>query len=130
MRIFVAGPIGVDYIRNAEIAVDAADRLLLAGHQPYVPHLCGYWHLRHFHDYNVWTELSLAWLRQCEAVVRLPGESPGADREVAEATVLGLPVYSIEEALTIGGANGPNGSNGPNSLNGPASPATSSAESA
>lgn len=102
MRIFVAGPIGADLVANADRAIDAADRLLRAGHQPYVPHLCVWWHLRRFHDYEEWRALSLVWLRQCEAVVRLPGESPGADREVEEAAALGIPVYSLEEALRLG----------------------------
>ena len=32
-------------------------------------------------------------LRHCDAVLRLPGESTGADRDVAIANELGLPVY-------------------------------------
>jgi hypothetical protein len=33
------------------------------------------------------------WLKCCDAVLRLPGESTGADREVALAKELGIPVY-------------------------------------
>lgn len=32
-------------------------------------------------------------LRQCDAVLRLPGESTGADQDVAIARERGLPVY-------------------------------------
>ena len=32
-------------------------------------------------------------LRHCDAVLRLPGESTGADQDVAIANELGLPVY-------------------------------------
>lgn len=32
-------------------------------------------------------------LRHCDAVLRLPGESTGADQDVRTATELGLPVY-------------------------------------
>lgn len=33
-------------------------------------------------------------LQRCDAVLRLPGESTGADRDVAIATERGLPVYT------------------------------------
>jgi hypothetical protein len=37
-------------------------------------------------------------LQHCDAVLRLPGESTGADQDVATATQLGLPVYySVDE---------------------------------
>jgi hypothetical protein len=32
-------------------------------------------------------------LQHCDAVLRLPGESTGADQDVAIATTLGLPIY-------------------------------------
>ena len=36
-------------------------------------------------------------LQHCDAVLRLPGESRGADQDVAVATRLGLPVYDRVE---------------------------------
>jgi hypothetical protein len=42
----------------------------------------------------------LPWVSVADAVLRLPGTSPGADREVALALSLGIPVYyDIEEML-------------------------------
>ncbi len=42
-------------------------------------------------------------LQHCDAVLRLPGESKGADQDVAIATQRGLPVYySIDEIPALG----------------------------
>ena len=38
-----------------------------------------------FAEYETWMEYDLAWLGACEALLRLPGHSPGADREVRYA---------------------------------------------
>ena len=37
--------------------------------------------------------MGAAFLRRCDAVLRLPGKSPGADKEVKEAQALDMPVY-------------------------------------
>jgi hypothetical protein len=52
------------------------------------------------HDYELWLEIDFAWVKKCDALIRLPGESSGADREVELARSLGIPVYfSIQEFL-------------------------------
>ena len=46
-------------------------------------------------------------LQHCDAVLRLPGDSKGADNDVAIATARGIPVYrSIEEVPDISGVTG------------------------
>ena len=40
----------------------------------------------------LWMPDFLLWLASCDELVRLPGESAGADREVSEARRLGIPV--------------------------------------
>lgn len=94
MRVYVAGPYtSGDQIANVRAAVLAMWELMRAGHAPFVPHLC------HFADYlmpqayETWMLFDLRWLEACHCVVRLPGHSPGADREVERAKVLGMPVY-------------------------------------
>ena len=43
-------------------------------------------------------------LTHCDAVLRLPGESTGADQDVAIATARGLPVYyAVEEIPSLDG---------------------------
>jgi hypothetical protein len=47
-----------------------------------------------------WLTMDLEIVRRCDAVVRLPGDSSGADGEVAHAKSLGLPVFeSVAECI-------------------------------
>jgi hypothetical protein len=53
--------------------------------------------------YETWMEISLSLLSACHALLRLPGESPGADREIGFALSVRIPVYydvtSVVEAM-------------------------------
>ncbi len=50
---------------------------------------------------EVWLEMDLEMVRRCDCVLRLPGESEGADGEVECARNVGLPVYyDIQELIT------------------------------
>jgi hypothetical protein len=94
-HIYVAGPYSTgDTMLHIRAAIKAADALMVAGFVPYVPHLTGFWHVISPKPYEDWMELDMAWLRRCDAVLRLPGESSGADREVALAAGLDMPVYT------------------------------------
>lgn len=97
--IYVAGPYtNGDVGENVRNAILAGDRLLDKGYLPYIPHLTHFWHLLSPKDYCVWTSMDLAWLDKCDAILRLPGESKGADFEVNCAMLSGMPVYySLEE---------------------------------
>lgn len=93
-RVYVAGPYTMpDPCENVRRAVHAADELELLGCHPVVPHLSHLHHLIAPRDYGRWLERGLEELRSCDALVRLHGESPGADIEVALAVELGLPVF-------------------------------------
>lgn len=93
LRIYVAGPYTDDPDGCTATAIAAGAAVLDAGHAPFVPHLAHYWHTLHGpRDYEDWMRIDLAWLRAADAVLRLPGESSGADREVALAHELGIPV--------------------------------------
>jgi hypothetical protein len=47
-----------------------------------------------------WLDMDFEIIRRCDAVLRLPGESSGADAEVAHAESLGIPVfYDIAEVI-------------------------------
>jgi hypothetical protein len=93
-RVYVSGPYAKgDAAENVRRAVMAADELLRAGHVPFCPHLSHFWHLLCPKPREAWLQYDLEWLRACDAVVRLPGESEGADAEVEAARELGIPVY-------------------------------------
>lgn len=101
MRVYVAGPISQgDRSVNIRNGITAGDRILKAGHTPFIPFLSHFHDLMFPNEYEVWLRYDFDWLRVCEALVRIPGPSSGADREVALATSLGIPVYySVDDFL-------------------------------
>ena len=49
-------------------------------------------------DYDTWFNLASALLDRADCLLRIPGESPGAEREVEKAKELSIPIfYSFEE---------------------------------
>jgi Domain of unknown function (DUF4406) len=103
MRIYVAGPISLGNMAdNARVAIQAADELMKAGHSPFVPHLSVFWQIVSGHEYERWLNYDFEWIRVCEALVRLPGESKGSDREVEFARFLGIPVFFGLDAFFAG----------------------------
>ncbi len=92
--IYIAGPYSRgDQVLNVRAAVLAADRLMASGYTPFVPHLSMLWHQIAPKEYEEWVEYDNQWLRKCDAVLRLPGASQGADAESMLAQSLGIPVF-------------------------------------
>jgi hypothetical protein len=98
MKIYIAGPYSKgDVAVNVKNAMDVANQLINIGHAPYCPHLTHFLHMHNPQPYEVWLELDNQFLPCCELLLRLPGESSGADKEVRLAESLNIPVvYSIE----------------------------------
>lgn len=86
-----------DQAFNVRRGMDLAVRLLDAGHSPYLPHLSWFLDLTHPRTWARWIEHDLVWMRACACVIRIPGLSDGADKEVEEALVVGIPVMTEEE---------------------------------
>lgn len=113
--VYVAGPISQgDTLANVAQAHAAGLALLRAGLAAIVPHgscfwghqptACGLGLVPSAHvdglTHADWVAMGLEVVRRCDAVVRLPGLSVGADLETAEARERGLPVFaSVEEAV-------------------------------
>lgn len=96
IRVYVAGPYANgDMAKNVSIAMDVTDALIKFGHAPFCPHLCHFLQLRHEHPVETWLALDFEWLRVCDVMLRLPGYSPGADKEETEALKCGIPVVKI-----------------------------------
>jgi hypothetical protein len=93
-RVYVAGPYTKgDVAFNVRSAYEAANRLADLGFAPFVPHATHFWHMLFPRPYEFWLDLDNQFLPFCEAVLRLPGESSGADKEVTLARTLGIPVF-------------------------------------
>lgn len=101
ISVYVAGPMTKgDLLQHVRDAVHAADKIWAAGAIPYVPQVGILYQLISPHTYEDWMQLDFAWLDKCDAVLRMPGESSGADREVQRARFNGQPVfYSVESLL-------------------------------
>lgn len=100
-RIYIAGPYSNgDVAINVRKAYEAANRLADLGFAPFVPHATHFWHMLFPRPYEFWLDLDNHFLPCCAAVLRLPGPSVGADKEVDLATELGIPVFTEVEALT------------------------------
>lgn len=112
MKIYIAGPYGrragqdeFTCLINVLKAIDAGRTLISLGHNPFIPHLFHYVH-REWDDTpneDMWLEICLAWVEDCDALLRLSGDSSGANREMERAKELSLPIYfSIEELRSEG----------------------------
>lgn len=98
MKVYIAGPYTKgDVAINVRDAIIAGDTVYKAGHHPFIPHLTHFWHMVCPGPYEQWIAIDLEWLPDCQALIRLPGASSGADNEVNAAVKLGIPVYfSVE----------------------------------
>ncbi len=99
-KIYVAGPYTKgDVAMNVHNAFRAANELADLGFAPFVPHFTHFWHLLFPRPYEFWLELDNQFLPHCDAVLRIPGESSGADKEVTLAEKLGIPIFHSIETL-------------------------------
>jgi len=98
-RVYIASPYTRDPEGGVRRQIDAAHELIDSGFAPFWPLASHYVHLAHPKDYHVWADLDLNFLPICHAILRLDGESPGADEEVNTARRLGIPVYYSVKAL-------------------------------
>jgi len=97
--IYIAGPYTQgDPVINVRNAIDVGAEILMNGHVPVIPHLTMFFHLVYPHPIEVWYEYDLAILERCDVLVRLPGRSTGADKEVDHATKHDIPVtFGMDE---------------------------------
>ena len=95
--IYIAGPYSGAEVRNTRRAIQAGMRLRRAGACPVIPHLSMLADLVEPEPYQFWIAWDLDLLQLCDALLRLPGDSPGADREVDAMRWLGRPVFFSEE---------------------------------
>jgi len=98
-KIYIAGPYTKgDVAINVREAIRVANEISDKGYAPFVPHFTHFWHMIFPRLYEFWLELDNQFLPHCDALLRLPGESSGADKEVNFAKELNKPVFkSISE---------------------------------
>lgn len=105
--IYIASPYSIydDKQAAVDVQIDAFATLRDMGYEPIAPLLSHYIDQRHPASYDRWLQWCLTMVGVCDVVLRLPGDSVGADREVAEARRLGKPVmFGIDEIAAMMGA--------------------------
>jgi len=94
LLIYVSAPYSKgDVTENVRRACMVGNLILAKGHIPFVPHLSHLWHIISPKTYQEWLDMDFAYIYRMDALIRVPGDSSGADREVALAEKLGIPVY-------------------------------------
>ena len=103
MRVYIAGPYGdrnpKDVIAENVARADAVARELMAqGHLVYCPQkMSHHWEDDDRLTLDMFMRLDDSFLTHwAEAIIRVPGESKGADWEMARAEQLGLAVLCLE----------------------------------
>lgn len=101
VHVFIAGPMSTsgEPGPNLHAAASAAADLLYLGFTPFIPHVTWILHaIRPDIAVKTWQQWDRRWLQRCDCLLRLPGRSDGADREVIEMRKLERPVFSdVEE---------------------------------
>lgn len=94
ITVYIASPYTKgDVAINVRNQMEMADLLMDKGFAPFAPL---YSHFQHMHSprpYEDWIKVDLEWVKRCDCVLRLIGESKGADGEVELAKQLGKPVF-------------------------------------
>ena len=99
LRVYIAAPYTKpDPCINTNRVMNVANNLMNMGYAPYIPHLNHFQHTFHPRPPQDWYDLDIEFLKVCDVVWRLDGESRGADRETKLAKEIGIPVvYSLRE---------------------------------
>lgn len=99
IKVYIASPYTKgDVAVNVKRQLDCFAELMDLGFAPHAPLYSHFQHMTHPRPYEKWLELDLEWVSVCDCLLRLEGESSGADREVEFAESKGIPVfYSIDD---------------------------------
>lgn len=99
LLVYTAGPISKgNPLKHFREAIHVAETLIEKGYALYVPQLSIFWDMLIPHAHDWWIEYDYPILARCDVLLRLPGESVGADMEVKFCQDHNIPVvYSINE---------------------------------
>jgi hypothetical protein len=94
ITVYIASPYTKgDVAENVRYSLQVANTIMEWGAIPFAPLLSHFWHLMFPHPYEFWMKMDFEWIKRCNCLLRLPGESKGADMEVEFAKENGIPVY-------------------------------------
>lgn len=102
-KVYIASPYTLgDMALNVKLQMTTANRLMDEGFIPFVPLYNHFQHMMYPRPDDEWIEIDKEWVTVCDVLLRLGGESSGADGEVALAQEEGIPVfYSIDDLIKL-----------------------------
>ncbi len=100
-KVYISGPLtsSGNVLENIDRAMEATRQLIGLGFAPFCPHLTYHVDPAEQIPHHVWMEIALPWVDVADAVLRLSGESVGADLETERAEAVGVPVFHSIGAL-------------------------------
>jgi nucleoside 2-deoxyribosyltransferase len=102
IKVYIASPYTLgDTAVNVRNSIDVFYELIKHGFIPFSPlAMCHTIQMIHPIEYEQWMQYDFEWVKTCDCLLRLPGDSQGADREIEVAKETGIPVfYSMKELL-------------------------------
>lgn len=99
IKVYIASPYTIgDVAQNVRLQIDTVNELMNNGFAPFAPLYSHFQHMIHPRVYTDWLNIDFEWVKVCDCLLRLDGESSGADKEVKVAQDANIPVfYSIKE---------------------------------
>ena len=99
IKVYIASPYTKgDPAVNVKRQLDMFDILFDLKFYPFAPLFTHFQHITHPRPYQDWVNFDLEWVKVCNCVLRMDGESSGADGEVEYADELGRPVfYNVDD---------------------------------
>ena len=100
IKVYIASPYTLgDIAVNVKLQIDTVDELMNLGFAPFAPLYSHFQHMAHPRHYQDWIDVDLEWVKVCDCVLRIGGESKGAEGEVELAKQLDKPVFYDIESL-------------------------------
>ena len=98
--IYLACPMTIGgFSYNTRACLEVANRLMAKGYCPIPPVLTYLWNLYSPKTHEDWLQHDFALIAVCDGVLRLKGESVGADREIEYAKGIGVDTFEHEYDL-------------------------------
>lgn len=102
IKVYITSPYTKgDVAVNVKRQLDCVDTLMNFGFAPFAPLYSHFQHMAHPRPYEDWVKIDLEWVKVCDCLLRLDGESIGADGEVEFAKSLGKPVFTDIQQMII-----------------------------
>lgn len=101
--IYLACPMTTGgFTHNTRRCLEVADRLFIKGYSPIPPVLTWYWDVVSPKSHEDWLCYDFGIIGVCDGILRISGDSEGADMEMDFAARNGIPVYFSEYDLYRG----------------------------